>query len=148
MPKGTVAAAHSYLEQLDLRVFSTGSATGFRRALDGKTDSLARRLPERRWGIARKCLNIFLRDAAYNRFLCRAYNLDRIEPWLEVPLDRQVAEGLKREAGRGFLPRWRAIKTLDPEVSRRYQDFAARVAKGKGIHRVHLDLLYWRPSRR
>ncbi|MBI4571245.1 MAG: hypothetical protein HY723_04790 [Chloroflexi bacterium] len=148
MAPGTGRATTDCLEQLDLRVFST-NASSFRRALDRETDRLVKRLPKGRWGAARKFLNIFLRGATYNRFVCEAYNLHRAEPWLEVPLDSNVAKKLLGgEGGRAVLPPWRGIKWLDPEMSRQYQDFAAQVAKKEGINRVHLDLLYWRSSQR
>jgi hypothetical protein len=149
-PRGTVEAARRHLVGVELRTFALASEQEFVERLDFETDRLMRKLPGEasRWGIARKLLNIFLRGATYNRFLCGAYDLPCAEPWLEVPLDSHVATGLREEDGGKALPPWRTVKDLDPVVSRQYQDFAAVVAKQKGIVRVHLDLLYWRRPER
>jgi hypothetical protein len=100
------------------------------------------------WGSARKYLNIFLRDVAYNKYLYRAYKLSAIGPWLEVPLDSHVAGGLREEQGGAVLPRWTTVIGLDATTSATYQKFAFQVAKSKGFDRVHLDLLYWRRTRK
>ena len=88
-----------------------------------RPDSLKRRLPKgaRSWGAARKALNIFLRDVLYNHYLRSHHGLDRLEDWLEVPLDRDVAVALRAESEGGELPRWKTIKRLTPDVSGRYQ---------------------------
>ena len=143
---GTARSATHYLEALNLQPFAA-TETNFRRALNRATNALCKRLPEDSWGHARKFLNIFLRGANYDRFLCEAYDFRRAEPWLEVPLDSNVAKSLLKAAkGRAALPRWRGIKYLDPQTSELYQDFALEVAEAKGVKRVHLDLIYWRSS--
>lgn len=96
------------------------------------------------WGAARKFLNIFLRDIIYNRFLCETYELRHIEPWLEVPLDSHVANGLRSEPGGSMLPRWRTVIGLDNKTNQKFQEFAFEVAKSKSLYRVHLDLIYFR----
>lgn len=67
---------------------------------------------------------------------------------LEIPLDRQVAERLKKDGDKNCLisplPKWDRIKTLTPEVSKRFQDCAKEVAKEKHTSRIYLDLEYWR----
>ncbi|MDB0544001.1 hypothetical protein V4C85_20240 [Ralstonia solanacearum] len=50
------------------------------------------------WGGCRKCVNIFLCNAMYNRYLARQYELDRLEPWMKVPLDSHVTVHLRAEA--------------------------------------------------
>jgi hypothetical protein len=145
-PKGTVKSAREYLADLDLATFRKKTESDFLAALNQATARFAAQLPRgaRHWGAARKFLNIFLRGAVYNRFLCEHYDLYRIEPWLEVPLDSQVAKGLRGEKGGERLPRWKAVIHLDKATNQKYQMFAAEVAKGKDTHRVHLDILYWR----
>jgi len=77
--------------------------------------------------------------------LCAAFKLKQIEPWLEIPLDSQTAKRLRGEpGGKKALPPLGAIIRLDWRKSRRYQAFASETAKQRKIHRVHLDLVYWR----
>lgn len=145
-PGGTVDAARNYLAGIDLSQLAQDSERAFSKRLDRATDEMVRTLPRgaRHWGMARKLLNIFLRGATYNRFLCEAYDLQKCDPWLEVPLDSHVALGLRGEKHGDTLPRWKTVIGLTQVISHQYQAFAATVAKEKGIHRVHLDLLYWR----
>lgn len=144
--KGTVETARTFLKGLDLGRFVTESEDQFRQILDKTTVEFRDALPERLWGFARKFLNIFLRDALYNRFLCESYELACIEPFLEVPLDRSVGMGLynrAKERDGSDVPRWDAIKRLQPKDSDKYQDFARRVAEEEGCCRVDLDLLWY-----
>ena len=149
-PKGTVAAARSYLAELNLPRFSVQTENEFKTILNRTTRTYVKKLPKgsQYWGSARKFLNIFLRGVIYNKYLCSAYEIPHIEPWLEVPLDSHVAKGLRRERGGKKLPRWRTVIGLDARTNTKYQQFACKVAAEKGIHRVHLDLLYWRPLKR
>jgi hypothetical protein len=48
----------------------------------------------RTWGAARKALNLFLRDVQYSWDLSSYFGLHTIFSFLEVPLDRYVAQGL------------------------------------------------------
>ena len=72
----------------------------FQSRLNVATRRLKDRLPKgaRNWGAARKALNIFLRDVLYNHYLRSRHHLDRLEEWLEVPLDRDVAAALRAAA--------------------------------------------------
>jgi len=144
MGKGTVAAARRFLRSLDLRRFVTESEDAFQECLDATTLECQARLPSKSWGAARKFLNIYLRGALYNRFLCEHYGLAILEPFLEVPLDRSVAIGLRGEDGGLSLPRWGTVIRLKPDVSAAYQAFASSVSRRKGCARVHLDLWYFR----
>src|SRR5438067_10654261 len=123
---GVVSAAREFLKQLDLAAFRGGSRERFEARLNVATRRLERRLPRgaRNWGAARKALNIFLRDVLYNHYLRSRHALDRLEEWLEVPLDRDVAVALRGESEGAALPRWKTIKRLTPDVSRRYQSVA------------------------
>ena len=104
-PKGTIEVARQYLASLDLQRFSVKTEREFRVVLNRTTRAYLTKLPAegRHWGAARKFLNIFLRGVVYDRFLCEEYDLYRIEPWLEVPLDSHVAKGLKAESGGDIL---------------------------------------------
>jgi len=109
---------------------------------------------ERPWGLARKVVNLFLRDCLYNHYLRHKYRLARMETWLEVPLDSVVARELRKlakETGWGPLPMWPGLKGrkdrkgLTPEVNARFQDFASWYARKKvGVSaRVFLDNYLW-----
>ncbi len=118
-PKGTIPAARAYLAGLQLSRFSVESEKEFRAVLNRTTRTYVKRLPKgaQYWGPARKFMNIFLRGVVYNKYLCAAYQLSQIEPWLEVPLDSHVAKGLRQEDGGKVLPRWKTVIGLDVECS-------------------------------
>jgi hypothetical protein len=143
-------AIWNHLERVDLATFVTKDRRAFAHRLREATHRLQRRLPRRatrRWGAARKALNLFLRDCTYDHRLRAHYGLGKIEPWLEVPLDRYAAIALRKEPEGRCLPPWDSLKRLKPKVSQQYQDVAQDVARRIGILRVHLDLYYWRDER-
>lgn len=142
---GVVKAVSDFLAQLSLRPFGVSQLSQFRRALNAATDGLVRALPTkaRSWGLARKCLNIFLHDAYYNAYLVDEFDLARAEPFYEVPLDGVVARSLRRRAGRGVLPQWPGVKHLTPQLSEVFQTSAQSCAEAMGISRVHLDTYLW-----
>ena len=91
---------------------------------------------------------MFLRGCVLNHYLREAYGLDRIETWLEIPLDSVVAGALKREAGWGALPVWPGLKWLKRERSAKFQEFAQRYAKQRGFRSLaHLDIQLWMLNR-
>lgn len=143
---GVIRMAREYFKRLDLMTFAASNERDFARKLDAASHDLRKKFPKgaKNWGAARKALNLFLRDALYNTFLCRHYRLRNIEPWLEIPLDKFVAAGLHRDYSGEDLPKWNGIKSLTPENSLAFQRAAKVVAEEKGIARVHLDLFYWR----
>ena len=150
-PKGTIAAARSYLAQLDLsHVGSLKSEEDFKNWLNEETYAFLSQLPPRNppggehWGSARKFLNLFLRAVVYNRFLCKAFDLYHIEPWLEIPLDSHVAEALREEPEGSTLPSWKTVVGLDQSTSELYQNVASKISDRMGLSRVHLDVFYWR----
>lgn len=145
---GTVQAARAFFRQLDLRQFGV-PPNRFRRALDTSTVQLVRKLPKaaRQWGIARKLLNIFLRDCLYTTYLSGHFRLSRAEAAYEVPLDSITAHHLKVAAGRGGLPRWPGVKHVTPELSARFQEVASVEAAKLGVPRIHLDAYWWSASR-
>ena len=143
---GIPVAARKVLKKLDLRTFRTSTEQVFQARLDSTTQRLMKKLPRgaRNWGTARKILNLFLRDALYNRFLCEHFSLRRIESWLEVPLDSFTAKGIKRDSSATEPPRWVSIKSLTPVDSAIFQNAASAIALQKRTARAHLDLWYWR----
>lgn len=153
-PPGTIAIARSFLQEFDIISFQAKSRSrkNYLNQLNHATFELAQRLPYQknsksvtngcRWGSARKFINIFLRNCAYNKYICEKYRLEKLEPWMEVPLDSHVARGLKQDFD-GKLPRWINIIDLTPDVSTTWQNAAQIIADRKGIYRVHLDVLYW-----
>jgi hypothetical protein len=142
---GVVRRARQYLAVMNLSDFSSFTESLFQRALDKHTEQLRRRLPARarHWGTARKALNLFLRDVLYHRYLSKHYKFQRVERWLELPLDRFVAEGIMTSTI-GALPRWRGIVHVAPEESAIYQRAARRIARASGIAPIHLDVYWWR----
>lgn len=96
----------------------------------------------RSWGLARKVLNIYLRDCYYNAYLRRAFGRRVRETWFEVPLDRVVADGLRAHCDMS-QPRWPGVKRLTAEESEQYQAAAAWLCARWGVTRVHLDTYLW-----
>jgi hypothetical protein len=146
---GLVGAARKYFSDVPLRSFAVTSESRFRRNLNRHTEQLRTELPRggRSWGMSRKLLNIFLRNALYTGYLCERYHLDGAEDWYEIPLDSIVAERLRKEAEPRELPRWPGVKHLTPETSELYQAVARRTAKRLGVAPVHLDAVWWGGSR-
>lgn len=147
--KGVLKAAQGFLASMAMARISKANETRFVAWLDRQTEALLDALPikGRPWGAARKAINLFLRDALYNQYLNRHFQIGKVEPWLEVPLDSAVAKGLKRLAGRGKLPPWPGLKYLQKDTSVMYQAFAARYSACQGIARVHLDMYLWLENR-
>ncbi|CAN5505721.1 hypothetical protein BH18VER1_BH18VER1_14100 [soil metagenome] len=87
--------------------------------MDDHTERLQGSLPApaRHWGIARKALNIFLRDALYTTYLNERFGLRQAEPFFEVPLDMLTATEIKRASGRASLPAWPGVKHILPPLS-------------------------------
>jgi hypothetical protein len=148
--KGVVAAARKCLKKIKPAEFTNCTKRQFLTLLNEHTNNLANSFPGKAKGnpgAARKAVNLFFRDVLYNKFLCEHYKLAHVEPWLEVPLDGDVAGKLRQEAEGVSLSKWNGIKRLTLEQSNEYQGAAARVAGRKRIARVHLDPLWWRAGR-
>jgi hypothetical protein len=147
--KGAVRAARRFLARLRLAGFGVRNRPRFETRLNRATTRLVAALPRRarRWGLARKFLNIFLRDCLYTKYLADANGLDRVEELLELPLDSITAKELRKAAGRGQLPRWPGVRKLTKGTSARYQAVALEEAQKEKIARVHLDAKYWAASR-
>jgi hypothetical protein len=77
-------------------------------------------------------------------YLRRAYGLGKVSRWLEVPLDGVVARELKKEAGRGVLPRWPGLEHLKKADSEKFQRHArVQAATCKLPATVFLDNYLW-----
>jgi hypothetical protein len=141
---GCVDAARSYLTTLALKPFGVSSPTLFAARLNSATVRLQRGLPKgaRSWGMARKVLNLFLRDSLYNVYLRERFSLERAESLLEIPLDSITAGRLAGCEG-GCDLRWPRLVRLEPATSEDYQQVAAREATRMGLARVHLDAYWW-----
>jgi hypothetical protein len=143
--QGLVRRMRSLLAETDLSRYSKCHPSRFASLLDAETNRIYRKMPpaSQHWGIARKTLNIFLRCAAYNVYLRERYDLRRLEPAFELPLDSLTANGLRRVSPRGTLPRWTRLTDVTPEINERFQDRARVIASERGLYRVHLDLFLW-----
>lgn len=145
---GMVGVARKFLRGVKLQEFSGLTRQQFASTLETQTTLLAKNFPnggKGNWGAARKSLNIFLRDVAYCRLLCKHYKLASIEPWLELPLDSNSYKGLLSDiTNPDEVSNWPGVKALTPNVSTELQDIATSVAKYFGVPRVHLDVRYWR----
>lgn len=146
---GVVAASRSYLLRTDLKLFGRVTKSQFFEHLDASTIELRDSLPggARHWGLARKVLNIFLRDCLYTTYLDAAYGLRKNDTYFEVPLDSITAVQLKRTASRGKLRTWPGVKHLTEPVSAQFQDAASAEAAKRDIPRIHLDAIWWSVSR-
>ena len=140
---GIVKRAREFCSTLDLGPFGTNDQRAFARRLEATTQQLRRRLPTNgaSWGLARKLLNIFLRDSLYTSYLARAYGLHNAERWFEIPLDSITAGKIRKEASE--LPRWPGVKYLTPNLSAAYQTAASAIAKSHHVARVQLDAFWW-----
>ena len=145
--KGAVKAARAYLERLDPNDFIQDNLDAFTKKLDDHTEKLKESLPQEAQsrGFSRKFLNIFLRNILYNYYLRPHFKFEKIERFLEVPLDGHTANGLIFDDNKeNNLPKWKTIKNLDLSTHSQFQEVASKIAKMKNIERVHLDLIYWR----
>ena len=141
--RGVVESARTFASTLELSRFGTSDEHAFRRQLDAVTWRFRRCLPKpaASWGLARKLLNIFLRDSMYTSYLARQHDLNSAERFFEIPLDSITAKQIRKAVPE--LPSWRGVKYLDPNTSAAYQAAALFVARQHGIARVHLDAYWW-----
>lgn len=99
---GVVDAGRPFLAALDLRRFATSNERRFQRELDRQTDLLLHVFPRpaRHWGLARKGLNIFLRDCLYTVYLRDAFRLALAESLFEIPLDSVTGRAIWMASGK------------------------------------------------
>jgi hypothetical protein len=142
---GIVERARDFCSGLNLRQFATQDRVVFNRRLDQQTARLLSVLPHgaHHWGLSRKLLNIFLRDALYTRYLAEHYQLAAAEFLFEVPLDSISGKACLRIGAGTVLPRWPGVKYLSSEVNGLYQAAIRTEARRKRIAPVHLDTFWW-----
>lgn len=113
-----------------------------------------------KWGTARKCINLFLRNLVNYGMLWQYLDISEKEfanegviSKLELPLDSYAIKGLKSAIQKSKLPFEKtdhdalngfSIIHLTPDRSRTLQSMAKVVAKQKNICPVELDILFWR----
>lgn len=156
---GLIKICRDYFEQkieLDEFFEVLPDETKFIEFLNNHTNELVKLFPEtaKSWGAARKGLNLFLRDIAYNKYFADKYKIpsalksnNEALKNLEVPLDKDVATGLEKHYDTS-LPKWKGIKHLKPDDSKIFQQKAQELGKKKSIARVHLDLEFWRNNKK
>ncbi len=151
--KGLIESIQSFLAAIPLTKLSAlRTELDFVKWLEQQTVDLKDEYNEKyglEWGTARKALNLWLRDIVYNHHLRAKYHLQKLEPWLEVPLDSHTGKFIRERTG-PKPERWTTVKGLQPDVSRTYQNSAKEIVTRKEYsylkHRVHLDLIAWRKS--
>ena len=141
--EGVVESARGFLGSLRLGDFGTPDERVFVKRLELATSGLREVLPKaaRNWGLARKLLNIFLRDGLYTVYLTTEHGLNVAEPFFEIPLDSITAKRIRGKVP--TVPRWLGVKHLDPGMSAVYQEAAFGLARQYGVARVHLDTYWW-----
>ena len=135
---------------MDLKRYSQISNEQFQQQLDKDTNHLLTKfkIKAKPWGTARKAINLFLRDALYNKYLSKNYKLDKVEPFLELPLDSIVAKSLKKLSDNTKeLRYWPGLKHLTKEISQKYQNVAQKCATKQHLSKVHLDIILWTENR-
>lgn len=147
---GVGAVAREYLSGINLAKFATNNASRFAVALDGETEGLRRAFPPRaskNWGLARKLVNLFLRDCLYTVYLEKSFRLSQAEPLLELPLDSITGTKLCNTVGNGQHLRWRGVSKLNRDVNALMQAAASEEATRRKTCRVHLDAVWWSAPR-
>jgi hypothetical protein len=80
--RGALKRIQGFLKGIDLAQISESDPAQYGIILDSLTQELmqAQAASDRKkWGMGRKCLNLFFRDALYNFYLRSAYNLQKFE---------------------------------------------------------------------
>lgn len=152
------------INELELGVLKNMDSRRFTVWLNNQTDALVEKfltVPPKRncWGAARKTLNVFLENAFYDKFLCKAYSLHRLESVLELPFDRNTKAGLtvdapillRKRIPEKILNKWKTIRDIEKNSHGEFEKYAAKIAPKKfksSQHksRIYLDLTYWRNS--
>jgi N-glycosylase/DNA lyase len=142
--KGVLKKAQKFCTNMDLSAYKRlHKPVAFLIQLDNDTNKLMNK--KLLWGVARKALNLFLRNVTYNAHLRKFYKLQNIEPFLEIPLDSIITKELKKRNKK--LPKWSGLRSLTHDESDLFQNSANRIALQKGIYRVHLDVFLWTTNR-
>lgn len=138
-----IKVARKYTAGLKLQRFSSRTRIGFISELDDATDELLASMPRaiRSWGLARKGLNIFLKECLYSSYLRSSSRIDRSERYLELPLDSYTGKALNKIEK--SLPRWDTVRRLNPDLSQSFQEAASCEGERRKLARVHLDVFWW-----
>ena len=141
---GLIRAARDYFKSINLAALPR-SEQMLAPWLDENTEALLSRFPAeaRRFGTVRKALNLFVRSAAYNCCLNRAFSLDDLLPWLELPLDSYAAKHLLKHDPK-IAPKWVGLKSVTKAEHHKYQAAALRLAQRWEVNRVDLDVFFYR----
>ena len=116
--------------------------------LDEWSDALAK-IEAGPWGAIRKAINLFLRDCALNHLTRVKYELAKIEPLLEIPLDSRTMKAIRAtKEAKESMPVVSWVKDLDADLSDQYQRIAKRHAAKRHADeeemlRVELDIRWW-----
>lgn len=147
--KGGIKKTREFFSAMNLKEFAVKNEKTFRKTLDQKTKELKTSCKkyDMKWGSARKALNIFLRSSLYNKYLRDHSGLEKAGKYFEVPLDNIIARNLKKEVKElnmiEKIPKWEGVKNLKKHNSKEFQEIATKIAKKKGVWRVHLDAMWW-----
>jgi hypothetical protein len=141
---GLVQATREYFKALNLATIPTDARSNGS-WLVKYTDALLLKFPvgARKFGTARKALNLFLRSAAYNCCLNRAFHLDSILPLLEVPLDSYTAKHLLAHDP-AIATKWVGLNNVTGADHAKYQLAALDLANRWHVNRVDLDVYFYR----
>ena len=84
---GVAEAARNFLTKLDLSVLKKIKPASYPKILEKWTSDLKRKLPKgaKRWGTARKAINVFMVQVFLNKYLSKEYGLDKLKNVLETP---------------------------------------------------------------
>lgn len=142
---GILSVAQEYCSGIDLSLCHSMKVGEYLHFLDWHTEKLLDLFGHklRPWGVARKALNLFFRDALYNKYLCQEFYLEKIETFLEIPLDSVVTKELRRRDENHILPLWTGLKFLTNHNSDLFQQFALSEAEKMNESRIHLDMYIW-----
>lgn len=119
----------------------------FQTMLDQKTVLLSQKLikpnsKEGNWGAARKVINIYLRLCSMNKDVNNYHKLDKIEDYLEIPLDSHVVKEIDKLSKTTHSKNFKII-TLENSESVELQKLAKTNATQKALKRYELDILFW-----
>lgn len=143
---GVLKASQEYVGRIELNKLQIiTSEADYIIWLNQHTEALLDILPirNRPWGAARKALNLFMRACLYNKYISRKFRLEKVEKWMEIPLDSLIAKGLRESKPEVNLPVWQGLKHLRLDQNRIYQNAAMSLAEDIKINRVHLDVILW-----
>jgi len=154
--ENTKSICQRHLSKFPLDALAECSPREFLEFLDARTTVLMRLMSRNRklldhesyFGLARKVLNIFLRNSYYNQFLISRYNIAKHEGLFEVPIDSRSAAGIRRDCRDLEIVYedpwyWNGLLYHDWDTNAQYQDAASRIAENEGTIRVHLDSYYY-----